>query len=260
MAAVRTARVVVTLASFHAQHEVLRGSRAPAGMELLMQYVSHAECIFLFFLCGAATQRGSWPPPRSWGFLDHIRRTTVGRTPLDKRSARRRDIYLTTHNTHNRQIHDPGGIRTHDFRRRAAADLRFRPRGHWERQNNNISSRNWYFAFGLMALIIKIHISLTVTLRSVKNKKKENSGRKGRTRKNWEILYFGEFDLHMIGQRDTFFIINRLEALISQNLFYFGRTLYMFRTVPLSIIRSYSLYTQQRYLCHTVLLTACTRD
>jgi len=35
-----------------------------------------------------------------------------------------------------------------------------------------------------MALIIKIHISLTVTLRSVKNKKKENSGRKGRTRKN----------------------------------------------------------------------------
>jgi hypothetical protein len=38
-------------------------------------------------------------------FLDHTRRrSTVGRTPLDKRSARRRDLYLTTHNTHNRQI------------------------------------------------------------------------------------------------------------------------------------------------------------
>jgi hypothetical protein len=37
-------------------------------------------------------------------FLDHTqRRITVGRTPLDKRSARRRDLYLTTHNTHNRQ-------------------------------------------------------------------------------------------------------------------------------------------------------------
>jgi len=37
-------------------------------------------------------------------FLDHIqRRTTVGRTPLDEWSARRRDLYLTTYNTHNRQ-------------------------------------------------------------------------------------------------------------------------------------------------------------
>jgi hypothetical protein len=38
-------------------------------------------------------------------FLDHTqRRTRVGRAPLDERSARRRDIYLTTHDTHNRQI------------------------------------------------------------------------------------------------------------------------------------------------------------
>ena len=38
-------------------------------------------------------------------FLDHTkRRTTVGRTPLNESSARRRDLYLTTHDTHNRQI------------------------------------------------------------------------------------------------------------------------------------------------------------
>jgi len=38
-------------------------------------------------------------------FLDHTqRRTTVGRTSLDEWSARRRDLYLTTHNTRNRQI------------------------------------------------------------------------------------------------------------------------------------------------------------
>jgi len=37
-------------------------------------------------------------------FLDHTqRRTTVGRTPLDEWSARRRGLYLTTHNIHNRQ-------------------------------------------------------------------------------------------------------------------------------------------------------------
>ena len=41
-------------------------------------------------------------------FLDHTqRRTTVGKTPLDEWSARRRDLYLTTHDTHNRQISMP---------------------------------------------------------------------------------------------------------------------------------------------------------
>jgi len=37
-------------------------------------------------------------------FLDHTqRRTTVGRTPLDEWSALSRNLYLTTHNIHNRQ-------------------------------------------------------------------------------------------------------------------------------------------------------------
>jgi len=41
-------------------------------------------------------------------FLDHTqRRSTVGRTPLDEWSARRRDLYLATHDTHNRQISMP---------------------------------------------------------------------------------------------------------------------------------------------------------
>ena len=41
-------------------------------------------------------------------FLDHTQqRITVGRTPLDEWSARRRDLYLTTHNTHNRQTSIP---------------------------------------------------------------------------------------------------------------------------------------------------------
>ena len=38
-------------------------------------------------------------------FLDHTqRRSIVGRTPMDVRSARRRDLYLTTHDSHKRQI------------------------------------------------------------------------------------------------------------------------------------------------------------
>ena len=68
-------------------------------------------------------------------FLDHTqRRIIVGRTPLDEWLARRRDLYLTTHNSHNRHISKPpGGIRTHSLSRRAAADLHLRPRGHGDR-------------------------------------------------------------------------------------------------------------------------------
>ena len=41
-------------------------------------------------------------------FLDHTqRRATVGRTPLDEWSGRRRDLNLTTHTTYNRQTSMP---------------------------------------------------------------------------------------------------------------------------------------------------------
>ena len=60
-------------------------------------------------------------------FLDHTqRRTTVGRTPLDEWSARRRDLYLTTHNTHNTQ-HTP--LTTHNTynRRTSGPPVGFEP-------------------------------------------------------------------------------------------------------------------------------------
>ena len=52
-------------------------------------------------------------PKRSWAssflrFLNHSQlHITVGWTPLEDWSARRRDLYLTTHNTHNRQTAMP---------------------------------------------------------------------------------------------------------------------------------------------------------
>jgi len=60
------------------------------------------------------------------------RRATFGRIPLDEWSARRRDLYLTKHNTHD--IHAPGGIRTQNLSKREAADLHLRPRGHLRRR------------------------------------------------------------------------------------------------------------------------------
>jgi hypothetical protein len=44
-------------------------------------------------------------------FLDHTqRRITVGNTPLDEWSARRRDLYLTTHNDYKRHPCPPAGF------------------------------------------------------------------------------------------------------------------------------------------------------
>ena len=71
------------------------------------QAVSYVTYSF-FFVC-------FWRDSPQWAkassftrFLDHTQwHTTVGRTPLDERLARRRDLYLTTHNTHNRQTSIP---------------------------------------------------------------------------------------------------------------------------------------------------------
>jgi len=90
-------------------------------------------CLFVF---------GATAPPPQWAmassftrFLDHTqRRTTVGRTPLDEWSARRRDLYLTTHRPHNRQTSMPPVRFEPTVSRRAAADLRLRSRGRRNRQ------------------------------------------------------------------------------------------------------------------------------
>ena len=46
-------------------------------------------------------------PPHCRGFAITLRHATLGRTPLDEWSARRRDLYLTTHNTQMRQTSMP---------------------------------------------------------------------------------------------------------------------------------------------------------
>ena len=61
-----------------------------------------------FFFCFWGAMAPQWARASSLSrFLDHTRRGPVGSTPLDEWSARRRDFYLTTHNTHNRQTSMP---------------------------------------------------------------------------------------------------------------------------------------------------------
>ena len=71
---------------------------------LCLPYVHLMLRLFVFDATAPQCARS----PSFTRFLDHIqRRTTVGRILLDKWSACRRDLYLTTHNTHNRQTSMP---------------------------------------------------------------------------------------------------------------------------------------------------------
>ena len=66
-------------------------------------------CLFVYmFVCFWCDSSHCAKASSFTRFLDHTkRRTTVGRTPLDEWSAHRRGLYLTTHNSHNRQISMP---------------------------------------------------------------------------------------------------------------------------------------------------------
>ena len=97
------------------------------GTKINVIPINSCNTILFLLLCCSPTR--AMAPSFLMRSLDHTqRRTRVGRNPLDERSARRRGLQLTTHNTHNRQIHN--------LRRRAAADLRLRTRGHWDRPFN----------------------------------------------------------------------------------------------------------------------------
>ena len=54
-----------------------------------------------------ATDPSGPGPPHYRSFTITLKHTTLGRTPLNELSARGRDLYLTTHITHNRQTSMP---------------------------------------------------------------------------------------------------------------------------------------------------------
>jgi hypothetical protein len=87
----------------------------------------------LLWLCSPARL---WPP-RSRGFM-----ITHNDAPQSVGLLRTSDqlVAETSNWQHTQQtnIHASGVIRTHDRSRRAALDLRLRPRGHWDRQMNGL--------------------------------------------------------------------------------------------------------------------------
>ena len=68
-----------------------------------------------------------------------------------------------------------------------------------------------------------------------------------------------KFDAHRAVRRNIISIGKRTRCTNVSNLFYFGMTLYMFRTVFLSIISSSRLYIQQQAFVKQILLSASQR-
>jgi len=81
------------------------------SLQLMKEWKSRkigAEKIVSFLFCFWCYSPQWARAPSFTMFLDHTQpHTTVSRNPLDERSASRRDLYPTTHNTHNRQISMP---------------------------------------------------------------------------------------------------------------------------------------------------------
>jgi hypothetical protein len=57
-------------------------------------------------------------------------------------SPSQRPLPDNTQQSQETDIHNAGGIRTHNPSKRAAVDPRLRPRGHWDRQTSTIPLRN----------------------------------------------------------------------------------------------------------------------
>jgi len=99
----------------------------------VIAWASILQSINRISFCGAAAQRGPWPPhswccyithneaPQSVGLL-----WTSDHTDVETSTWRHTTVTTDKHPC-------PGWIRTHDLSRRAAADLHLWPRGHWDR-------------------------------------------------------------------------------------------------------------------------------
>jgi hypothetical protein len=118
------------------EHSVPLQACKGTALPLPLKYVKWRNSVFsllILFFCATAPH---WARAVSFArFLDHTqRRTTVSRNLLDEWSARHRDFYLTKKQcSQETDIHAPGGIQTQNLSRRAAVELRLRPRGHWDR-------------------------------------------------------------------------------------------------------------------------------
>ena len=103
----------------------------PCILKFVIRYNESFIYIYMYISRSTTAPSGPWPPHYR-SFTITLRHTTIDRTPLDEWSARRRDFYLTTHNTHWRRSCPRLDLNP---KSQEASGLRLtpRPRGHCDR-------------------------------------------------------------------------------------------------------------------------------
>ena len=123
----------------------VRVQEASLNSGSLWQLVSssyHMECWFVF---------GATAPPLGQGLLIHEFSRSHITTHHNQDSSgqvispSQRPLPDNKQRSQQTEVLAPGGIRTHNLSRRAAADLRFRPRGHWDRHHTEWKAENKLF-------------------------------------------------------------------------------------------------------------------
>ena len=96
-------------------------------------YVCMYVCMYMFIPLAQQPNAGQGPPPIFKGSKSHTIQTAVGRTSLDEGSARRRDLYLTTHKSEKRYscLRRDSNLQSQQA---IGPDRRLRPLGHRDRQ------------------------------------------------------------------------------------------------------------------------------
>ena len=102
-----------------------------------------AKCII--FLHGATTHSGQESHYRGFIITHHSRQDSSGRVI----SSSQRSLPDNTRHSQQTNIHAPGGIRTRNPSKRAAAERRLRPCGHWDR-------RKIYRTYNVLSLYFKL--------------------------------------------------------------------------------------------------------
>ena len=102
------------------------------------------EHFFYFLLFYGTTAPNGPVSAHCQGFTITLRHTPLGCTPLDEGSSRRRDLHLTTDNTHGRHP-CPGKIWTRNPNKRTAAHSHLRPRLRPNKRNKSLTRLSFVY-------------------------------------------------------------------------------------------------------------------
>ena len=82
---------------------VWTGGKSRSHRDSIPDRPARSQSLYGFFFSPLSARASGGPQlPRYRGFMITLKHNTLGRTTLDELSFRRRDLYLTIHNTHKR--------------------------------------------------------------------------------------------------------------------------------------------------------------